>query len=193
MKDITDQACIAKIIDGETHLFRILVNRYKDMVYSLTLKIVKNGPQAEEVAMDIFIKAYNNLSTFKGNSKFSTWLYRIAYNSCLDHVKKRKQHHIPINDIHPNNFMEIENAFTLLVEQDKKKIINACLGKLSTDDNFLLTLYYLKEQSLTEISAVLGLKSNHVKVKLHRARKKLLSVMNEHLSTETLKSYGQKR
>lgn len=193
MKDITDQACIAKILDGETHLFRILVNRYKNMVYSLTLKIVKNGPQAEETAMDIFMKAFDKLSTFKGNSKFSTWLYRIAYNSCLDQVKKKKQHHISIEDIHPNAFMETENAFTVLVDRDKKNAINACLEKLPVDDNFLLTLYYHEEQTLAEIAVVLGLKPNNVKVKLHRARKKLLLVMNEQLSPETLKNYGQKK
>ncbi|PID69360.1 MAG: RNA polymerase [Flavobacteriales bacterium] len=193
MKDITDQTCINKILNGEIHLFRILVNRYKNMVYSLTLKIVKNNTEAEEIAMDTFLKAYKNLSAFKGNSKFSTWLYKIAYNSCLDYAKKKKQHHISIDEIQPDRFMETENAFMLLAEKDKKQAIHSCLEKLSPEDNFLLILHYYEDQSLAEIATIMGLKYNYVKVKLHRARKKLMHILNETLSQETLVSYGKKK
>ena len=79
-----DEYYIDLIINGDTNAFEVLVDRYKDMVFTLTLRILKNREEAEEAAQDTFMKTYKSLSRFKGDSKFSTWIYKIAYNtSCL--------------------------------------------------------------------------------------------------------------
>ena len=91
MSTISDQHYIDKVLQGETNCFAVLVDRYKDMIFTLALKMIKNREEAEEVAQDTFIKAYNSLSKFKGDSKFSTWIYKVAYNTCLDRLKKNKK------------------------------------------------------------------------------------------------------
>ena len=85
-----DQYYINLITQGDTIAFSVLVERYKDLVFTLTYRILKNREDAEEASQDTFIKAYKSLSKFKGDSKFSTWIYKIAYNTSLDRLKKTK-------------------------------------------------------------------------------------------------------
>ena len=100
-----DQILINQIIEGDTNAFSILVDQYKDLVFTLALRMLKNREEAEEVAQDTFIKTYKSLHKFKGDSKFSTWIYRVAYNSCLDRIKKNKKH---LNNVEINEFTEHE-------------------------------------------------------------------------------------
>lgn len=90
MKSLTDIQCVEHTLKGNTYAFEILVNRYKDFVFSLAIKLVKDREWAEEVAQDVFIKVHKNLDRFKGDAKFSTWLYRIVYNTGLDALKKKE-------------------------------------------------------------------------------------------------------
>jgi RNA polymerase sigma-70 factor (ECF subfamily) len=76
-----DQVYIEKIINGDTNAFSILVERYKDLVYTLAIRMVKHKEEAEEITQDTFIKAYKSIHKFKGDSKFSTWIYRVDYNT----------------------------------------------------------------------------------------------------------------
>lgn len=91
MAFINDQHYIHQIIGGNTSAFSILVNQYKDLVFTLSYKMLKNKEEAEEVSQDTFVKIFNSLNKFKGESKFSTWIYKITYNTCLDRLKKSKK------------------------------------------------------------------------------------------------------
>ena len=91
MKTDQDQHYIEKVKNGDTKAFAFLVNQYKNMVYTLAFRMLKNKEEAEEISQDVFLKVYNRLSTFNGNSKFSSWLYRITYNKSLDYIKKHKR------------------------------------------------------------------------------------------------------
>ena len=91
MTTTKDQLYINKVINGDASAFAYLVDTYKNMVFSLAYKMTKNKEEAEEVSQDTFIKAFKNLSNFKGDSKFSTWLYRICYHTTLDAIKKNKK------------------------------------------------------------------------------------------------------
>ena len=186
---------ITKILKGDTKSFAVLVDRYKDLVFTLALRMLKNREEAEEVSQDVFIKVYKSLSKFKGDSKFSTWIYRITYNSCLDTLKKYKQEYqmIPIDDYTEHQVMIIDNAFDALVEKEQKQAIEDCLHRLPSKDSFLLTLYYFEEQSLDEISKILGLTANNAKVKLFRSRKKLTSILKERLEPEIIEHYERER
>ena len=85
-----DQIYIERVLKGDTNAFSHLINKYKDMVFTLVIKIVKSREDAEEVAQDSFIKAYQKLDSFKGQSKFSTWLYTIAYRNAMTKLRKKK-------------------------------------------------------------------------------------------------------
>ncbi len=186
-----DQIIIDKILEGDTNAFSVLVDRYKDLVFTLALRMVKNREEAEEVSQDTFIKVYKSLNKFKGNSKFSTWIYRVAYNTCLDRIKriKREYNVVAIDEFTEHHVKTLDNALDQMEEQEHKDKIQQCLQLLPSDDSFLLTLYYFEEQSLEEISKVVGLTANNVKVKLFRSRKKLTSILKEQLEPEIIESY----
>ena len=188
---INDQVYINKILNGNTNAFTVLVYRYKDLVFTLALRMVKNREEAEEVSQDTFIKVYNSLNRFKGDYKFSTWIYRVAYNTCLDWLKKnkRQEYTVAIYEYTEHQVKTLENALDALEEQEKQLAIKKCLEMLPSEDSFILTLYYFEELSLDEISKITGLKPNNVKVKLFRSRKKLATILKQHLEPEIIESY----
>ena len=192
---IDDQHYINLITNGDTNAFSVLVDRYKDLVYTLAIRMLKNREEAEEVSQDTFIKVYKSLNRFKGDSKFSTWVYRIAYNTSLDRLKKNKKH---FNDVAIDEFTEhqiktIDNALSQLESEEQSQAIQKCIAKLPSDDAFLLTLYYFEDQTLEEISKVIGITANNVKVKLFRSRKKLATIMKQQLEPEIIENYGRER
>ena len=186
-----DQIIINQIIEGDTNAFTRLVERYKDLVFTLALRMLKNREEAEEVSQDTFIKVYRSLHKFKGDSKFSTWIYKVAYNSCLDQIKKNKKHqnNVEINEFTQHQIKTIDNAFDTLVEEERRQLIQDCLHLLPSEDSFLLTLYYFEEQSLDEIANIVSLTANNVKVKLFRSRKKLATILKERLEPEIIEYY----
>lgn len=179
-----ENAYITAVLEGNTQAYAYLINKHKSLVYSLCLKITKNKEDAEEVAQDVFLKAYQQLSTFKRDSKFATWLYRIAYNTSLNKIKRKKvwQESIHQDDEdHPTLQIEdttFENQFDLLNLAEKRKYIQIAMQALSEQDAVIITLFYFAEHNLEEIAEVTGVDKNNVKIKLHRARKKLYNELS---------------
>ncbi|WPO80215.1 RNA polymerase sigma factor [Flavobacterium sp. KACC 22761] len=195
MSTLNDQHYIDRILQGETNLFAVLVDRYKDMIFTLSLKMVKNREEAEEAAQDTFIKAFNSLSKFKGDSKFSTWIYKISYNTCLDRLKKNKKEdlNISIDEFSSHLVKTMENALSALEDIERKQAIQKCLKLLPSDDNFLLTLFYFEDQSLEEIGKIMNINANNVKVKLFRSRQKLATILKTQLEPEIVEYYERER
>ncbi|MGB1308224.1 MAG: RNA polymerase sigma factor [Oceanihabitans sp.] len=189
-----DQIIINQILEGDTKAFAVLVDRYKNLVFTLALQMVKNREEAEEVSQDTFIKVFKKLEKFKGESKFSTWIYKIAYNTCLDRIKsnKRKQNTVAINEFTEQEVKTLDNALSKLEAQERKQAIQNCLQLLPADDCALLTLYYFEELSLDEIAKVIGIKANNVKVKLFRSRKKLTTILQNKLEPEIIEPYARR-
>lgn len=191
MGNTDDQAYIDLVIKGDTNAFAVLVDRYKDMVFTLSLKMVKNREEAEEIAQDSFIKAFRSLNKFKGDSKFSTWLFKVTYNSCLDRLKKLKRVNplVAIDEYTEKEVVELSDIFDSIEDSERKQMIQVCLDRLPHEDRFLLTLYYFEEQSLKEMAKIMGINDNHVKIKLHRSRKKLAGILRDQLTPEILNQY----
>lgn len=191
MSTISDQHYIDKILQGETNSFAVLIDRYKDMIFSLAHKMIKNREEAEEVAQDTFIKVYSSLNKFKGDSKFSTWIYKIAYNTCLDRLKKNKKedNNISIDEFSAHLIKTMDNALSALEEKERRQTIQDCLNLLPSDENFLLTLFYFEDQSLDEIGKIMNINANNVKVKLFRTRQKLAVILKKKLEPEIIDCY----
>ncbi|GAB4134159.1 MAG: RNA polymerase sigma factor [Raineya sp.] len=185
-----ENAYIQEVLAGNTQAYAYLIHRHKSLVYSLCLKIVKNKQDAEEVAQDVFLKAYQQLANFKQASKFATWLYKIAYNTALNKIKRKRVwlesiHHE--SDEHPTLQIEdntFEGQFELLRLEEKSKYIQQAIKTLSEQDAVIITLFYFAENNLEEIAEITGIDKNNVKIKLHRARKKLYQVLDTLLSKE---------
>ena len=194
MSTLSDQHYIDNILQGETNAFAVLVDRYKDMIFTLALKMIKNREEAEEVAQDTFIKVFKSLNKFKGDSKFSTWIYKIAYNTCLDRLKKNKKEdlNISIDEFSAHLIKTMDNALSVLEEKERKQTIQNCLNLLPSDENFLLTLFYFENQNLEEIGKIMSITANNVKVKLFRSRQKLAVILKKQLEPEIIECYERK-
>ncbi|WP_299278560.1 sigma-70 family RNA polymerase sigma factor [uncultured Psychroserpens sp.] len=190
-----DQILINQIIDGDTNAFSTLVDMYKDLVFTLALRMLKNREEAEEVAQDTFIKTYKSIDKFKGDSKLSTWIYRVAYNTCLDRIKKNKKHlnNVEINEFTAHEVKTIDNALDKIEAREREEAIQRCINTLPSEDSFLLTLYYFDDLSLDEISKIVGITANSIKVKLFRCRKKLATILKSQLEPEIIEHYERER
>ena len=180
MKFQDDNEYIGRVLSGDVSAYASLVAKYKNLVFSIVLKIINNREDAEEVSQDVFLKAYQSLSTFERKSKFSTWLYRIAYNAAISKIWKKKVEMVAIEETVITNYStdEIGRNLNELEENDRQLILEKALQHLPEQDNLLITLFYKNETSVEDISDITGLSVSNVKVRLHRIRKKLYEEMN---------------
>lgn len=181
-----EQLIITKVLGGNAHAFTYLVNAYKDFVYTIAINIVKNREDAEDIAQESFVKAYTQLHTFKGNSKFSTWLYTITFRTAISATRKLELSIKDVDDYVLNNFEDdgLVNQMKVLNTEDQKKYIEKAMKKLPELDALVLTLYYLDENTTEEIEEITGLSKVNIKVRMHRARKKLADSLQELLPKE---------
>jgi len=188
-----DQHYIDRTRKGDANAFAVLIDRYKDMVYTLALRMLQKKEDAEEIAQDVFLKSYQGLTKFKGDSKFSTWLYTITYNRSLDYIRKnnRMADSISIDAFDYKQLSITENAMDVLEGKQRRALIKRALDKMNPDDATVLTLFYFEELTLQEIAEVIGINSNLVKVRLHRSRKKLALLLSKTLEPEISRGYGQ--
>ena len=175
MDNNSDQIYIDKVLLGDANAFAYLINKYKDMVYTISIKIVKSHEDAEEVAQDSFLKAYEKLDSFKGNSKFSTWLYTIVYRNSITKIRKKKVATSDIDEYVIDNYSEGSEFPQLeaIKNGEQQKYVREAIGRLPEKDALLITLFYMNESSVEEIEQITNLTQSNIKVKLFRARKKL--------------------
>lgn len=183
MQQLQDTDIILLVLKGEQHAFSILVERYQHFVFTLTLKYTGSREEAEELAQDVFVKAYRSLSGFKGNSKFSTWLYTIAHTTSLSHLRRKKPNTTPVNeDLHhaaSNGINSIEN-------RSRQVWMAKMIRQLEQNEAEVITLFYLAEQSIEEIALITGQTQGNVKVRLFRARQKLKQLLtSQHVVSYT--------
>jgi RNA polymerase sigma-70 factor (ECF subfamily) len=192
MTTIDDQKLIEAINNGDTRAYAHLVNRYKHFVYTLAMRMLKHKEEAEEVAQDTFIKVFKSLPKFKGDSKFSTWIYKVTYNTCLDRIKKNRKYYndVAIDEFTFNKLDTIDNALDTMINEEKSLLIKNCIHKLPEESSALLTLFYFEELSLEEIAKIINAEANTVKVKLFRARKKLAVILEQYVQPQNTMNYG---
>ena len=189
MTPLTDIECIQAVLKGKPEQYAILVNKYKDFVFTLSVKCIGNRELAEEAAQDTFLKAYKSLSTFRGKSKFSTWLYRICYFTCMDYLKKKS---ILTEDIETSTLPQVavdEDVLEKLAADERNETVSRAMQKLAGEQKFVLRLYYFDDLTTDELANVLGVSVNYAKQKLFRARKQLekILVLN---AKELISNYG---
>lgn len=178
MKKLSDQEIIDSVKLGNQSDYSIIVDRYKDKAFSLLKKMLKNEQDAEETLQDCFIKAYNSLSGFKGEAKFSTWFYRIVYNTALTKLssQKRKTEN-EMSSVHEHFDLKSDYDYNISERKDISEFINELVNKLPEKHSAIINLFYLDEMSCEEISKVLDISLSNVKVMLHRSRNALKDII----------------
>ncbi len=182
-----DNIYLSKVLEGDRNAFAYLVDKYKTMVYSLALRLVKDREEAEEISQDSFIKAYQSLASFKGKAKFSSWLYRIVYNTAISKLRQQPAGRVSLDEsnIADTLYIESKQNYDALSAGERKKYLEKALDSLDMDEKMLVILYYYEERDLDEIATIAGLTKTNTKVKLYRARKKMLIVLKSYLKEET--------
>lgn len=168
---MNEELRIKEILAGNTSAFETIVDKYQNMAMTIAYRICNNLQDAEDVVQESFVKAFRNLHTFKLNSKFSTWFYRIVYNTSISHIRSS----IWIN----NNEVDLSEASKIpetdnvidINKLEQKKIVDNVLNSIPKGDSLILTLYYLDDESVKDIAKIVGLTESNVKIKLFRARK----------------------
>ncbi len=178
---MTDQEYISFILKGDSSLFRHLVDRYAKMSFAVAYRIIKDSDDSQDIVQESFIAAFENLKTFKGESKFSTWLYRIVANKAL--AMKNKQKYFDEVDDQGQQEDEYNDEIDIRNELLVKQALNA----LNDKERLVIDLFYYQDQSIKEISQIIPSTEVNIKVILHRARKK----MNEHVQKSIKFAYDE--
>ncbi|HEY4965224.1 MAG TPA: sigma-70 family RNA polymerase sigma factor, partial [Puia sp.] len=183
----SDEEIIKSILKGDQSAFARLVERYQNYIFTLTLRFTDNREDAEEIAQDVFVKAYRSLADFRGDSKFSTWLFTITRTTCLSFLRKKKLDTQSLDNERTGLQLENrESAFLANQVEQKSRhaMLNKAISMLSPDDAQVLNLFYKGDQTLEEIGKIMRLDPNTVKVKLHRARQRLKDKMEKYFAHE---------
>ena len=191
MSRSTDQKIIEEIRAGNSEAFSLLVDRYKHMVYTTTFRFIKIAEEAEEVSQDVFLKAYTSIGSFRGDSKFSTWLYKIAYHKCLDHLKRKRAHETSSIDALPESYQPAytDSGLEKMEQSERIRQIREAILALPGRDSWIITMFYLEELSLKEIAEITGHTPNAIKVNLFRSREKLYHLLKDRLEPEIIATY----
>jgi RNA polymerase sigma-70 factor (ECF subfamily) len=182
-----DTVIISQVLQGNQQAYAELVKRYQNFVFTICLRYTSSREDAEEIAQDCFIKAYRSLADFRGESKFSTWLYTIVNTTCITFLRKKKLQAHSLDDERVFAIADnIDGGMRANQVERKSKIamVTEAIRLLSPDDTKIVTLFYKGEQSLEEIGSIMGIDPNTVKVKLHRARQRLKDKMEKYFPQE---------
>jgi len=180
-----EKEIIHRVLQGDQQVFAELVKRYQYFVFTIAVRYTNNRQDAEEIAQDVFVKAYRSLADFRQIAKFSTWLYTITTNTCSSFLRKRKlETHSLADEKIPEPADSHEEEEQISIQRSKAALMNKAIGLLHPDDATVLTLFYKGDQSLDEIGRIMGITPNNAKVKLHRARQRLKDKMEQHFAIE---------
>lgn len=181
MRHKEDNYYIDRVLSGDKASFSALVDKHKDMVFNIALNILQNREDAEEIAQDSFLKAYQSLKSFRRESRFSTWLYRIVYNAAVSRKRKHNPERAPIDDFILESYTGDEVVATTgaLDEEEQLTALNEALSMLAPEDRIIIDLFYREEHGVEDISEITAYSVSNVKVKLFRIRKKLYDEMKK--------------
>ncbi|MBK7937461.1 MAG: RNA polymerase sigma factor [Lewinellaceae bacterium] len=179
---LSDEILVQQAQAGRQSAFALLVKRYEQYVFTLALRFVKNREDAHEVAQDCFLRAFRYLPDFRGEAKFTTWLYRIVYSTSMNFLRKQNPDMLSLDDeTRPVRLTEDKSpdVSVRLEKEDRNVALQQAIGLLSPDDSGIITLFYLYEHSLDEICEMMGLTMTNAKTKLCRARQRLKMIVED--------------
>ena len=186
---ITDETLIQQALAGRQSAFASLVKRYENYAFTLALRFVKNREDAHEVAQDSFLRAFRYLPDFRGDARFSTWLYKIVFSTSLNHLRKKNPDIVSLDDdAKPVHLPQghVPDVSQILEQNDRSALIQKAIARLSADDAGIITLFYMYEHSLEEICQIMDLTMTNAKTKLCRARQRLKTILDEKMSADLL-------
>jgi RNA polymerase sigma-70 factor (ECF subfamily) len=179
MDSLTDDNLVKAAQEGSDEAFRSLVTRHKRRVFGLAARFARDSDELEDICQDVFIKAYENLDSFRGDAPFEHWLIRIASHTCHDALRKRKR------ETGNSSYDDMVHGVADLAAEARhsahqaRSLLKWAMGGLSPDEQLILTLLELEEYTVREVAALTGWSEANVKVRGHRARQALKRILEE--------------
>ncbi|MBM3330409.1 sigma-70 family RNA polymerase sigma factor [candidate division WOR-3 bacterium] len=183
MEIASEDVLVSRSARGDEQAFGVLVERYKGMLYSMSRRLMKDPGRAEDAAQESFIKAWAALPGFKGESKFSSWLYRICYNTCISELRKRK----PEVELDEATGVPVEGPAQDFLNRNIQATIQEEVSRLPDDYRAAVTLYHFSGLSYEEIAKLTHKPMGTVKAHIHRARAVLRTRLVERIGWDNLK------
>lgn len=182
--DFSDKTIISNILNGNIQDFAVVVKNTEKLVAQIVRKMTTSEDDQKDLVQDIYLKAYQNLSSFQFKSKLSTWIANIAYNTTVNYLQKKRIPIIGIENTVENNFAKTDNPELNNIKTEAVEILNAEIAKLPPLYKTLITLYHLEELPNKEISEITNLPEGTIKSYLYSARKILKDNINRHYKNE---------
>lgn len=190
---IIDRQIVREVLDGNANSFQKLMDRYFDIIYYTILKMVYSKKEAEELTLEVFSKAFQNLNSYSEKYAFSTWLFSIATNRGIDYIRRKKANTVAIEEENKEGYESVvlasdskQQPDELLIKQQKAGELRALVDELKPFWHDLIEMRYYKELSYEEIAAQLEMPMGTVKNQLYRAKKKLSELAQEkHIKDES--------
>lgn len=187
MTDISEKEIIEQVLSGDRNAFELIVAANQVNVYNLSLKMTKNEQDALDISQEVFFKAYKHLSRFRSDSKFSVWLYRITYNTCIDFLRKSPDVNMKSlsgkGEDSDSVMVEIPDLRNLpeesFLRMEKREVIAECIDSLPMRHRQILIMREITGMSYEDISSILKISVGTVKSRLSRARLKLAGILIE--------------
>ena len=175
-KNLDDFELINKILSGDNDAFSEIVTRYKNLVYSVILRMINDYEEANDISQEVFIKVYKNLAKYQPEYKFSTWIMRITTNHVIDYLRKRKQETVNIEDV-DYELSSSSNPEREYLEKEQSEIFAKAIGKLPEMYRLPIVLYHIKRFSYQEIADMLNIPLSKVKNRIFRGRRLLKDIL----------------
>lgn len=185
---------INQVLEGNINAYSYIIDKHKDKTFNLAYRICGNREDAEEIAQDGFLKAFKSLKNFKMQSSFATWLYRIVYNTAISLVRTKKKGVLSLEDFPADaiDFLKYGTSEEEAENDFRNSLVNFALQKINVEERGLISLYYYDEMSTEEIADVTGITMSNIKVKLFRARQKMIEII-EKVEKKKLIYHGETR
>lgn len=176
---------IQQVISGNASAFNYFVDKYQHMAITIAFRIVGNMQDAEDIVQESYIKAFRNIHSFRRDSRFSSWFYRIVYNSAISTTKLKIWHdEMSVESLEVLSTSDFDTEANMY-EVENSETVEYVLTKMSKGDALMLTLFYLEDNSIKDIAIITGLNIPNVKVKLHRARSLFKQLWLKHYDVPT--------
>jgi len=179
---MNDAELIAQVQNGSTNAFRFLVDKHKNLVWHMVLRMVKQQEDAEDICQDVFMRVFKDIGKFRGDSKLSTWIGSITYNICVDYVRKKGREKVyPTDNLGPviAGKAAVERASDGIDKAELKKVVHRVIDAMPLHYRTVVTLYHLEEFSYREIEEITGMPEGTIKSYLNRGRQIIREKMLE--------------
>jgi len=172
---------IEKAQKGDLDAYAILARAYKDMIFTLSLRILKQREDAEDHTQDVLIKIFKNISKYRKGMPFAAWVYKVCYNACINRYRsdKRRKSRLSVNEHIHEDWAQVNNALKEMETEETRYIVLNAIDRLSRTERLIVMSYYYESFSVSEIAEITGLTESNIKVKLFRARKTLYKLLEK--------------